>query len=97
MTSLHVRAADCPERSARILLDRFAGDLARTERHIVDVQLAAASAATAGGGGADDGNRARAQRSGADRGRLIGRLRWRGAAKKRRRRGVTLPRSRYTR
>jgi hypothetical protein len=42
MTSLHARTADCPERSARILLDRFAGDLARTERHIVDVQLAAA-------------------------------------------------------
>ena len=42
MTSLHARTADCPERSARLLLDRFAGDLARTERHIVDVQLTAA-------------------------------------------------------
>ncbi len=34
--------ADSPERSAQILLDRFAGDLATVERYIVDEELAAA-------------------------------------------------------
>ena len=42
MTSLHGRAVDCPERSAKQLLDRFAGDLATVERYIVDEELAAA-------------------------------------------------------
>ena len=42
MTSLHGRTVDCPERSAKQLLDRFAGDLATVERHIVDQELAAA-------------------------------------------------------
>ncbi len=42
MISSHGRTADWPEHSARILLDRFAGDLVTAERYIVDVQLAAA-------------------------------------------------------
>ena len=42
MISLHARTADCPERSAQILLERFAGDLATVERYIVDEELAAA-------------------------------------------------------
>ncbi len=40
MTSLHGRTFDCPERSAKHLLDRFAGDLATVERYIVDEELA---------------------------------------------------------
>jgi len=40
MTSLHGRIFDCPERSAKHLLDRFAGDLATVERYIVDEELA---------------------------------------------------------
>jgi len=40
MTSLHARTFDCPERSAKHLLDRFAGDLTTVERYIVDEQLA---------------------------------------------------------
>jgi hypothetical protein len=42
MISLHARTADSPERSAQILLDRFAGDLATVERYIVDEELAMA-------------------------------------------------------
>ena len=42
MISFSARTADCPERSAQILLDRFAGDLVMVERYIVDEQLAAA-------------------------------------------------------
>jgi hypothetical protein len=38
----NARTADCPERSAQRLLDRFAGDLATVERYIVDEELAAA-------------------------------------------------------
>lgn len=40
MTSLHGKTFDCPERSAKHLLDRFAGDLTTVERYIVDEQLA---------------------------------------------------------
>lgn len=40
MTSLHGRTFDCPERSAKHLLDRFAGDLVTVERYIVDEELA---------------------------------------------------------
>jgi len=40
MTSLHGRTFDCPERSAKHLLDKFAGDLTTVERYIVDEQLA---------------------------------------------------------
>lgn len=42
MISLHARTADSPERSAQVLLDRFAGDLATVERYIVDEELATA-------------------------------------------------------
>ena len=42
MINLNARTANCPERSAQILLDRFAGDLATVERYIVDEELAAA-------------------------------------------------------
>jgi hypothetical protein len=42
MISLNAWTVDCPERSARSLLDRFAGDLATVERYIVDEELAAA-------------------------------------------------------
>ncbi len=42
MIKEHGWTADCPERSAARLLDRFAGDLARVERYIVDERLAAA-------------------------------------------------------
>lgn len=42
MINLNAWTVECPERSARILLDRFAGDLATVERYIVDEQLAAA-------------------------------------------------------
>lgn len=42
MISLNAWTVECPERSARVLLDRFAGDLAIVERYIVDEELAAA-------------------------------------------------------
>lgn len=40
MTSLHGGTFDCPERSAKHLLDKFAGDLVTVERYIVDQELA---------------------------------------------------------
>jgi hypothetical protein len=42
MTLSNAWTADCAERSARRLLDRFAGDLATVERYIVDKELAVA-------------------------------------------------------
>jgi len=42
MITLSAWTADCPERSAELLLQQFDGDLATVERHIVDEQLATA-------------------------------------------------------
>lgn len=42
MITLSAWTADCPERSAELLLEQFDGDLATVERHIVDQQLATA-------------------------------------------------------
>jgi hypothetical protein len=42
MTNSNAWTADCAERSAQRLLDRFAGDLATVERYIVDKELAVA-------------------------------------------------------
>lgn len=42
MINLSAWTADCPERSAELLLQQFDGDLATVERHIVDEQLATA-------------------------------------------------------